>query len=90
MYTKQQLNLAVPLLEDYIKRFPEDADVHRLRLALAVVQTQKRPRYGLQILRQIKPEYLSDDNRSIYEQTIALARQLIEEGTIELPGESWD
>lgn len=75
---------AVPLLEDYLRRFEERADLVRLKLAEVVIKTQQRPQYGLRLLAespagQLKPRY-----ERMRHALTRQAQSLIEAGVLEL------
>lgn len=82
-------NEAVPLLEEYLSRFNQRADIVRLKLAEVVIKVQQRPQYGLRVLNELpsgplKPRY--EKQRQVLAQK---AQAMIADGVLELSGRAW-
>ncbi len=84
LYADGRYAEAAPLLEEYVARFPDEADRLRLKLAAVLIEVRKRPRLALRILAELPADPLPgklEENRRKME---AVARQMIEEGLLEL------
>lgn len=80
---------AVPLLEQFVERFPAEATLRRLQLAGIYVKVQTRPRAALRVLEPIETVELSE---ALEKQRVGIlhqAQKLVEEGVLELEGRSW-
>jgi membrane associated rhomboid family serine protease len=69
----------IPLLMNYIERFPDRADVMRLRLAIGLIKYQQRPRHALELLEQIDDAHLTDSLRETRRRIERQAQQMIED-----------
>ncbi|MBL8849515.1 MAG: rhomboid family intramembrane serine protease [Planctomycetaceae bacterium] len=72
------------VLEDYVARFPEDADRARVLLADLLVRREQRPQAALRVLEPLRDAALGDDERRLSRKLRSLARTQIAEGVIEL------
>lgn len=79
----------IPLLEEFIQRFPERADATRIKLAAICCEVQNRPRAALKLLDQIDLEDLPDSIRGRVAQIRQKSEQLLDDDTFELDGKSW-
>ena len=82
-------NDSILLLEQYLERFDEDADVIRLQLALLLVQKQRRPKAALNVLESIDRSQLSPELQQRARQLQDRADKMIESGVIELSGRAF-
>lgn len=80
---------AVPLLEEFVKRFPARADAARIKLATLWCDIQTRPRAALKLLDQVEQEDLPDSIRNHVVQIRQKAEAMINDDTFELDGKSW-
>lgn len=80
---------AIPLLEEFVQRFPERADAARIKLAAVFCEIQNRPRAALKLLDQVDLEDLPDSIRGRVAQIRQKADRLLDEDTFELEGKSW-
>jgi hypothetical protein len=80
---------AVPLMEEFIARFPAKATQVRLKLAAVVLEVQRRPRYALKLLADVPRETLTQELERHVRKIERVAEQMIEEGVIELDGQAW-
>lgn len=74
----------VPLLEEYVSRFPETADRARLMLAAVLIREQQRPRAALRSLDGIREATLKPAQRKLLGTLRRAADEQIEEGVMEL------
>ncbi len=79
----------VPLMEEFLARFPGNDLYLELTFAGIVVQQQQRPRYALRILKNIPFDELTENQQEYYRKVERRAQKLIDQGTIELEGQSW-
>jgi membrane associated rhomboid family serine protease len=79
-------NEAVPLLEEYLRRFERRADLVRLKLAELVIKTQQRPRYGLRLLEALPDGPLKPRYENLRQALTRHATAMIEDGVLELSG----
>ena len=79
---------AGPLMETYITRFPDDVSM-RLKLAAMLVEVQHRPRYALRLLEEVPP--IPDDETAARHRgrIKTRARNMIDDGVMELGGRDW-
>ena len=89
LYKAKAFDKATPLMEEFIERFPHQADRMRLRLAAVAVEVQKRPQFALRILDRVKSQQLSDSGLRQLERVRLAAEKLVDEGVIELDGQAW-
>lgn len=82
-------NEAVPLMEEFVKRFPAQADAARIKLATLWCDVQIRPRAALKLLDQVDLEDLPDSIRHHVAQIRQKAEGMIDDDTFELEGKSW-
>lgn len=82
-------NAAVPMLEDYLKRFHRRAIQVRLRLAKILVEQQQRPTYATRILQEVPREGLEEQETRLRTKLEEKARQMIADGVLELEGRAW-
>jgi len=82
-------NEAVPLLEEYLSRFGNRADVVRLKLAEILVKTQQRPQYGLRVLSELPTEPLKPRYEKLRQALARRAQSMIDDGVLELSGRAW-
>jgi membrane associated rhomboid family serine protease len=80
---------SVPIMETYIDRHPDKSARIRLKLAQILIRDQQRPTQALRILADISESDLTADLVPIRRQLEAQANRLIQEGVLELEGESW-
>ncbi len=67
-------------LEEYIARFPDDADRCRVKLAVLYVKFLKRPTAALKLLSKVDRKVLPEDFQSIHQQAARQAQQMIADG----------
>jgi hypothetical protein len=82
-------NAAVPLLEDYLKRFQKRAIPVRLRLAQVLIEQQQRPSYAGRILGELPVEGLGEKEEKLRTSLEAKAQKMIDDGVLELEGRAW-
>jgi hypothetical protein len=82
-------NAAVPLLEDYLKRFQKREIQVRLRLAQVLIEQQQRPSYAARILGELPPKGLADKEEKLRTSLEAKSQKMIEDGVLELEGRAW-
>jgi len=80
---------AVPLLEDYLKRFQKRQIPVRLRLAQILVEQQQRPTYASRILADLPQSGLGPKEEKLRTSLEQKARKLIDDGVLELEGRAW-
>ncbi len=83
LYKTQMWDEALPVLQEYVERCPADARM-RLRLAAMNVEIQERPRYALRVLAKMDSESLDQRLRRWRSKIEARARQMIDDGVLEL------
>ncbi len=89
LYRQKLFDQAGPIYDQYITRFPELADPVRIKLAAILIEKQQRPRAALRTLAPIAPGTLSESLEKTRLKIERKANQLIEEGVLELEGNSW-
>lgn len=72
------------VLEDYIARFPEEADRARLVLADLLIRREQRPRAALRALEPVRLADLPDAERAFAQKLRKQADRLINDGVMEL------
>ncbi len=80
---------AVPLLEEFVERFPDRSPQMRMRLAAIYLEQQRRPRAALKLIEHLDERELPERFRPHVRSLIRRARRLIDEGVFELDGEAW-
>lgn len=79
---------ARPLLEQYVKRSPDDAEIG-LKLVELLVEVEQRPRYALRVLEEIPADVLEERLERRRARLETRARNMIDDGVLELEGRSW-
>lgn len=72
-----------PLLEESIRRFPDQCDRQRIKLAVLYVRFLNRPTAGARLLAAVDQAALPDDYQVIYRRAAQQAQQMISEGIID-------
>ena len=89
LYQLKLLDDALPLMHEFVDRFPGRDDVMRVKLATVYCDLQQRPRAAIRQLDAID----ADDFSDVVQQQVARIRkkaeQLIADGVLELDGKSW-
>lgn len=67
-------------LEEYIRRFPENADRQRVKLAVVYVKFLRSPKAALKLLASVEKQSLSEDYAQIHQQAARQAQQMIADG----------
>ncbi len=80
---------AIPLLEEFVQRFPGQDDGITIKLAAVYCEVQKRPRAALKQLEEVDTSDLPADVQKQVAQIRRRAERLIEEGVLELDGRGW-
>lgn len=78
-----------PLLEEFIERFPTQADPARIKLAAICCEVQNRPLAALKLLDQVDLDDLPASIHSHIAQIRQKAERLLDEETFESDGKSW-
>lgn len=82
-------NAAVPLLEDYLKRYQKRVIPARLRLAQILIEQQQRPSYAARVLGELPRENLGEKEEKLRTSLEAKAQKMIDDGVLELEGRAW-
>lgn len=69
-----------PLLEEFIKRFPTEADRQRVKLAVLYVKFLKSPAAALKMLATVDKASLPTDYQQIHQRAARQAQQMIADG----------
>lgn len=88
LYAEKRWGESVPFLEQYLSTYQEKEIPIRLRLAQVLIEHQQRPSYGLRVLDPL-PENLGLRFAPLRDSLTAKARQLIDDGVLELDGRGW-
>lgn len=75
---------STPLMQWYVRRFPDRADRVRLKLAQILIRDRQRPAHALRILSEAPEGSLPPDLERIRRQLEQQARGMLEEGVLEL------
>ncbi|MBX3411612.1 MAG: rhomboid family intramembrane serine protease [Pirellulales bacterium] len=82
-------DVAVPILVEYLERFPAKALHVRLKLAQILLATGARPRQALRVLSKLPTEPLSPKLEALRRELISLAKRQEADGVMELAVEDW-
>jgi hypothetical protein len=82
-------NDAVPLLEEYLRRFKHRADIVRVKLAEILIKFQQRPQYGIRVLNELPPGPLKPRYEKLRQSLAHKAQAMIADGVLELSGRAW-
>lgn len=77
-----------PLLEEFIERFPAQADATRIKLAAICCEVQNRPLAALKLLDQVNPEELPPSIRRHITQIRQKSERRLDDETFEPDGQS--
>lgn len=89
MHKKRLWRDSAPLMAEYLERFEEKADLVRLGLAKICVLELDRPLRAIELLKELDPLALSQEQKGLYQRLIARAKQMQAEGTLELDDDQW-
>ncbi|TWT64296.1 rhomboid family intramembrane serine protease [Rubinisphaera italica] len=89
LYRQKMYSESMPFYEQYVDRFPDLASKVRVRLAAIYIDIHQRPRAALRVMSQIDPQELDENAEKIRIKLERQANQLIDEGVLELEGQSW-
>lgn len=81
---------AATLFDEYLARFPTDAELVRLMAAEVMLLRQLRPTAALKQLLAIDRDRLPKQSLSKYDEMRRDAEKLIDEGVVELEGRAWE
>lgn len=70
-------------LEEFIRRFPDDADRYRVKLAVLYVKFLKSPKAALKLLAAVDKDSLPNDYQPIHQQAARQAQQMISDGMVD-------
>jgi membrane associated rhomboid family serine protease len=86
LYKQQDWTNSVPLMREYVQRFPKKpyAIEVRLKLAAVLVQEQRRPRAALELVKTIPKSRLDERLGSLRERIVHKAQAMIADGVLEL------
>jgi membrane associated rhomboid family serine protease len=80
---------SAPLMAEYIGRFPGQADPVRLKLAQICIVELQRPAKALELLSKVNVEALAEKQASLVQRIQAKAKQMQDQGVVELEVETW-
>jgi membrane associated rhomboid family serine protease len=80
LFKAKAINESAVLLDEYIRRFPNDADRQRVKLSVLLVKDLQRPTAALKVLAKVNSKSLPDDYRSIYQKVVREAQQMVADG----------
>ena len=89
MFKLKNWTEAIPQLEEFVMRFPAQADAARIKLAAVFCEVKTRPRAALKLLDEIEMDDLPDSIRSYIAQIRQKAEGMLGDDTFELDGKSW-
>ena len=87
--SEKQWNAAVPLLEEYLRRFEKRVIPVRLRLAQILIEQQQRPSYAARVLEELPSTGLGAKETKLRSALEAKAQKLLDDGVLELEGRAW-
>ena len=80
---------AVPLLEDYLRRFQSRVVPVRLKLAKILIEQQQRPTYAARVLGELPGAGLGEKEEKLRTSLTQKAQKMIDDGVLELEGRAW-
>ena len=86
---RQDWDREVPLMVEYLRRFPQQAAAVRLRLAEILIAAWQRPTQALRVLEKIQLDKLNEAQQRRWRQLMERANVLKREGPLEVAGEDW-
>jgi membrane associated rhomboid family serine protease len=89
LHAKQERVASLPLMRDYCRLYPRNADRVRLLLAQVLIRDQQRPGQALRVLSQLPERPLPGPLEQIRGQLTRQARQMQEEGVLEVEGDEF-
>ena len=75
---------SLPLMRDYCRNFPDRADRMRLKLAQILIRDREHPTHALRVLDEIAEGALPTSLETVRSSLAKQARQMIDEGVLEL------
>lgn len=89
LLNRQMWTDGIELMVACLRAFPEQSSQIRLRLAQVLIVNQQRPKQALRVLSKITAGSLPEASEKARRQLIAKAKQVAEQGAIELEAEDW-
>ena len=80
LFKSKETNDAASLLNEYIDRFPKQADPQRVKLSVLYVKYLRRPTAALKLLVKVNKNELPADYRPVYRQAVVEAQRMIADG----------
>lgn len=80
---------SLPVMKDYVERFPDKSARVRLKLAQILLRDQHRPAAALRVLAEVDDTSLPEDLRAVRRRMEEVARRQRDEGELEVEGEPW-
>jgi membrane associated rhomboid family serine protease len=80
---------SAPFMAKLLAAFPENGDAVRMKLAQICVLELQRPGKALDLLGEVKWQKLPEKQAELFQRIRTKARQLQEEGVVELDDDSW-
>ncbi len=84
LHSRKEMVASVPYMQAYCQRFPNQADRVRLKLAQVLIRDRQRPTHGLRVLEEVPESALAPDLKPLRRRLEELARQMQEDGVLEL------
>ncbi|HEV3165554.1 MAG TPA: hypothetical protein VGZ22_16120 [Isosphaeraceae bacterium] len=86
LHAEQRFVESVPVMEQYIHRFPQKTARVRLKLAQILIRDLQRPAHALRVLTEIPAAGLPAELEQLRQQLERKANQMRAEGVLELEG----
>lgn len=79
-----QWKAAMPVLEGFVIRFPDQTIRHRLKLVELYLKKSRRPREAFRMLTGLEHKTLSGEEQQYHQKLLAQAQQMIDDGVYEI------
>lgn len=79
-----QWKAALPVLEGFVIRFPDQTIRHRLKLVELYLKKSRRPREAFRMLTGLEHKPLTDEEQQYHQKLLAQAQQMIDDGVYEI------
>lgn len=80
---------SLPVMSDYVQRFPSKAERMRLKMAEVLIRHETRPQQALAVLQRVRPDRLTEPLKRAWTQLKQEAQRLQEAGVLEIETEEW-
>ena len=88
LHQEKKWKASVPVMAEFLKRFPEGSEPVRLKLAQICLVEMERPAKAVELLEELSSGKLSEEQTKFRQKLLAVARRQVQEGVLEVDDET--